>query len=201
MPVHLLEALRSFHARLGVPAISITAIADEHGKETGHYRVERSPLPEQPCQVHQDAYRAYDRYRLALRELIARSDNQDLDGSYTRLSDRALRIAALIAIELSQWAMAQEIAESMRRNLHELYRQVNTEHEEDCLEDALVNYLKTLAGKPVTIREIRHFGPSELRKASSDMIRNELLNLMRSEIVSVERVGKAERFTLKTASS
>jgi Protein of unknown function (DUF3987) len=208
VPPHLLDTLRSFHARLGVPTITITAIADEHGKDSGHYRVERGPLPEQPCQFHQDAYRAYDRYRLALRELIARSDNQDLDGSYTRLSDRALRIAALIAslenggrIELSQWARAQEIAESMRRNLHELYRQVNTEHEEYCLEDALVNYLKTLAGKPVTIREIRHFGPSELRKASSDMIRNELLNLMRSEIVSVERVGKAERFTLKTASS
>jgi hypothetical protein len=203
VPTQLVEALRSFHTRLGVPTISITAIADEHGKDTGHYRVERSPLPEQPCRFHQDAYRAYNHYRLALRELIARSDNQDLDGSYTRLSDRALRIAALVAslengghIELPQWARAQEIAELMRRNLHELYRQVNTGQEENCLEDVLVDYLKTLAGKPVTIREIRQFGPGALRKASSEMIRNELGNLVRSDLVSVERIGKAERYRL-----
>ena len=203
VPFQLVEALRSFHARLGMPAITITAITDEHGRDTGHYRVERSPLSEQPCRFHQDAYRAYDRYRLALRELLASSDNQDLDGSYTRLSDRALRIAALVAslengghIELPQWARAQEIAELMRRNLHELYHQVNTQPEEHSLEDSIVDYLNTLAGKAVTIREMRHFGPGELRKVSSEMIRNELLNLVRSDIVSVERVGRAERYRL-----
>ena len=207
VPFQLLDGLRRWHARLGVPTISISAVTDEKGRDTGHYRVERGPLPEQPCQFHLEAYRAYDRYRLALRELIARSENQDLDGSYTRLSDRALRIAALLAslengghIELRQWAKAQEIAELMRRNLHELYRQVNTEQEEHCLEDVLVDYLTTLAGKPVTIREIRHFGPSELRKVSSEMIRNELVSLVRSEIANVERVGKTERYTLNTHS-
>jgi hypothetical protein len=116
VPSHLLDTLRRWHQSLGVPSIHITAIQDEHGRDTGHYRVERGQLPEQPCPIQQDAYRAYDRYRLALRELIARSSNQDLDGSYTRLSDRALRIAALLAslenggqIELPQWAKAQEI--------------------------------------------------------------------------------------------
>jgi len=208
VPPSLLDALRSWHARLGVPTISITTIADEQGKDSGHYRVERGPLPEHPCQFHQDAYRAYDRYRLALRELIVKGDNQDLDGSYTRLSERALRIAALFAslengghIELRHWARAQEIAELMRRNLHELYHQVNTGQEEHCLEDVLVDYLTTLSGKPVTIREIRHFGPSPLRKVSSEMIRNELVNLMRSEIVSVERIGRAERYRLNTRPS
>src|SRR5215472_845910 len=72
VPAPLLDALRSWHARLGVPAISITAVSDEQGKDSGHYRVERGPLPEHPCRFHQDAYRAYDRYRLALRELIAK---------------------------------------------------------------------------------------------------------------------------------
>ena len=207
VPPYLLDALRSFHVRLGVPSISINAIADEHGKDTGHYRVERGLLPEQPCQLDQDAYRAYDRYRLALRELLARSSNQDLDGSYTRLSDRALRIATLLAslengghIELPQWAKAQEIAEMMRRNLHELYHQVNTWQEEECLEDILVEYLKTLGGKKVTIREIRQFGPGVLRKTPSETLRNELLNLVRSEIVNVERTGKAERYGLNTQS-
>jgi hypothetical protein len=88
----------------------------------------------------------------------------------------------------------------MRRNLHELYHQVNTWHEEKCLEDVLVEYLKTLGSKKVTIREIRQFGPGELRKASSETLRNELLNLVRSEIVNVERTGKAERYGLNTQS-
>ncbi len=203
VPALLQDSLHRWHARLGVPTISITAIQDEKGNDTGHYRVERGALPEQSCQIESEAYRAYDRYRLALRELVAKSSNQDLDGSYTRLSDHALRIAALLAslengdrIELRQWAKAQDIAEMMRRNLHELYRQVNAGQTENNLEDILLDYLKTLGDKKVTIREIRQFGPSELRKASSDTLRNELLNLMRSEIVTVERVGKAERYAL-----
>jgi hypothetical protein len=205
VPTRLLDALRSFHARLGMPTISITPVQDERGKDTGHYRVERGPLPEQPCQFHQDAYRAYDRYRLALRELIARSDNQDLDGSYTRLSDRALRVAALIAslengghIELSQWARAQEIAELMRRNLHELYRQVNTGQEGTLLEDQLIDYLKALDGKSVTIRDIRRLGPRDLRSQTSEALRQELENLIRSGLVERKRVegSRAEWYRL-----
>jgi len=84
----------------------------------------------------------------------------------------------------------------MRYNLHELYHQVHARQEEESLEDILLNYLKTLGGKKVTIWEIRQCGPSELRKASSDTLRNDLWNMMRSEIVIVERVGKAERYAL-----
>ena len=208
VPASLRERLRYWHRSLGVPAISIDAIRDEKGNDTGRYRVVRDALPEQPCTLERDAYRAYDAYRLALRELLAASDNQDLDGSYTRLSDRALRMAALLAslengnrIELRHWARAQEIAEMMRRNLHELYRQVNAEREEKGLEDAVIDYLKSLSGKAVTIREIRQFGPGELRKAPSEMIRNELVNLLRSDIVTVEHVGRAERYRLNMHAS
>jgi len=162
-------------------------------------------LHEQSCHFHQEAYRAYDRYRLALRELIANSSNQDLDGSYTRLSDRALRIAALLAslenggrIEVPQWAKAQEIAEMMRRNLHELYRQVNREHEHTCLEDLLIDYLKTLQGKSVTIRDLRRLGPSSLRNQKSEVIRHEMENLIRSGMVERTRLegSRAEWYHL-----
>ena len=103
-------------------------------------------------------------------------------------------------IELPQWAKAQEITEMMRRNLHELYHQVNTWQEEESLEDILVEYLKTLGGKKVTVREIRQFGPAESRNTPSETLRNELLNLVKSEIVNVERAGKAERYSLNTES-
>jgi hypothetical protein len=205
VPTQLLDPLRRWHARLGIPTISIMALEGEYGKDTSHYRVERGPLHEQSCQFHQEAYRAYDRYRLALRELIANSSNQDLDGSYTRLSDRALRIAALLAslenggrIEVPQWAKAQEIAEMMRRNLHELYRQVNREHEHTCLEDLLIDYLKTLQGKSVTIRDLRRLGPSSLRNQKSEVIRHEMENLIRSGMVERTRLegSRAEWYHL-----
>jgi len=192
VPADLLNALRLWHGRLGMPQIEIEPLRDELGKETGRYRVERGPLPERPCRLERDAYRAYDRYRLALRELVALSSNQDLDGSYTRLSEKALRMAALFAslendavIGLSHWARAQELAEMMRRNLHELYAQVNTaEPEGVTLEDLLIGYLK--GGKCVTIRDIRRLGPQELRRQTSEAVRNELANLIRSGVV--ERV-------------
>ena len=50
-------------------------------------------------------------------------------------------------IELPQWARAQEIAEVTRRNLHELYRQVNAGQEGTPLEDHLIDYLRSLHGK------------------------------------------------------
>jgi hypothetical protein len=205
VPSCLVETLRRWHRRLGVPTITITAIQDEKGKDSGHYRVERGALPEQPCRLEQEAYRAYDCYRLALRQLLAQSDNQDLDGSYARLSDRALRIAALLAslenedrIELPQWARAQEIAEIMRRNLHELYRQVNAGQEGTPLEDHLIDYLRSLRGKSVTIRDIRRLGPSELRSQTSDVLRNELANLIRSGIVERKQLegSRAEWYAL-----
>jgi len=83
--------------------------------------------------------------------MIASNGNQDLDGSYVRLSDKALRIAALLAslenegqINLQIWALAQEIAEMFRYNLHELYAQVSSLQENDPLEDILINHLKAL---------------------------------------------------------
>jgi len=190
VPTSLQERLRHWHRSLGVPAISIDAIRDEKGNDTGRYRVVRDALPEQHCTLDRDAYRAYDAYRLALRELLAASDNQDLDGSYTRLSDRALRMAALLAslengnrIELRQWARAQEIAEMMRRNLHELYRQVNAGQEISLLEDLLIDYLKIRSGEGVTIRDIRRLGPGELRRQKSEVLRSELANLVCSGMV------------------
>src|SRR5262249_62254115 len=101
-------------------------------------------------------------------------------------------------IELPQWARAQEIAELMRRNLHELYYQVNTQQEQNCLEDVLIDYLKTLGGKSVTIRDIRRLSPADLRNQSSEVIRHEMENLMRSGIVERKRLegSRAEWYTL-----
>jgi hypothetical protein len=128
VPSSLTESLRAWNERLGMPGCTITAVKDEQGTSSGRYRLEREALPETVVQMDQDAYQAFHQYRVALRQIIAVSRSQDLDGSYARLSDKALRIAALIGslehhnrISLPVWAAAQEIAEILRRNLHELY--------------------------------------------------------------------------------
>jgi hypothetical protein len=154
--------------------------------------------------MHQDAYQAYVRYREALRKMIAESRNQDLDGSYVRLSDKAIRIAALIAslenngvIDIQIWCLAQEIAEMFRRNLHEVYAQVScNQAEESPLEDLLITYLKKLQGRAVTVREIAQYGPVEIIRLKSNGIRDLLVNLERSGIVECKKEGRKECYSL-----
>jgi uncharacterized protein DUF3987 len=205
VPSALTEPLRAWHERLGIPECAITAVQDEHGTATGRSQLERGTLPETPVQMDEDAYQAFHQYRLALRQIVAESRTQDLDGSYVRLSDKALRIAALIGslehhnrISLSVWAVAQEIAEILRRNLHELYAQINTVQEEHPLEDRLIEHLKQLQGKSTTVREILRTGPAELRRLKADQVRNELTNLIRSGIVERDHVegSRAEWYKL-----
>ena len=156
VPKMLSDSLREWNRRLGVPNCRIEEITDAKDKKTGQFKVVRDPLPSHPVMIDQDAYQAYKRYREATRAMIAESGNQDLDGSYVRLSDKALRIAAIIAslendnqINLPIWTLAQEIAEMFRRNLHELYNQVSTIQERVAyLKMYLLNFSKSNLLKP-----------------------------------------------------
>jgi len=202
VPESLSKALREWNRRLGVPRCAIEEIKDDKDKGTGRYKAEREDLPTKAIHIEEQAYAAYKRYREALRGMIASNGNQDLDGSYVRLSDKALRIAALLAslenegqINLQIWALAQEIAEMFRYNLHELYAQVSSLQENDPLEDILINHLKAL-NKEVTAREIFQYGPSNLRKLKTDGIRVLLVSLQRDGIIACHKEGKKEVYEL-----
>ncbi len=203
-PERLLTAtLREWHSRLGIPLVTISEKKDDKGKGTGRFITEEvAPLPMMDMVLGKGVRDAFDRYRIALRTLINQNKLQDLDGSYSRLPTLAMRIAALIAslehknqVIMDVWALAQELAELFRKNLHELYTQISTTIEENPVEDLLIVYLKGLQGKGTTVNDIRHNACQDLRKRKPDTLRDMLISLERSGIVTCKREGKKELYT------
>jgi hypothetical protein len=131
----LLKPLQAWHQRLGVPEVTVESITDKKRQPSGRYRVKRCPLPEVVYQLSDAVWRAYYRYDRALLALASQAANQDLDGSYGRLANKALRIAGLLAslddkagahqVELRHWYRGQQIAERWRASLHRLMAQLD----------------------------------------------------------------------------
>lgn len=126
-PFELIAPLQQWHARLGVPRVDVTERIKD-GEPSGKYDLQVSELPINTCTFGDGVFDAFYNYDDALGNIAFASSNQDLDGNYTRLPEKALRVAMLFAslennnrIEMPQWARAQEIAERWRQNLHNLY--------------------------------------------------------------------------------
>lgn len=198
---YLSQSLSNWNTRLGEPHCEIIETVDMKGKRTNQY-AEIQPLPQHEVTLDRDVYDAYVRYREALRSLIAGMSNHDLDGSYVRLSDITLRMAALFGslennnqITLEIWTVAQEIAEIFRRNLHELYSQVTDgQFEKDPYETILSDFLKLQKGRALTVREICQYAPLEIRKQKAKTIREMLQELERSGEVELIKSNKTERY-------
>lgn len=160
VPDALVGKLRRWHERLGVPTVEVEEIVGDKGTR---YELRPGPLREQRVQFGDGVFDAWYRYNDALVDLVERTNYYDLDGNYTRLAEKALRIGMLIAslendgvIEMAHWARAQAIAETWRRNLHNLYDQVVGESitatKMETLEDKI---MQTIAERgPLTQREL-----------------------------------------------
>lgn len=131
IPQAIIEPLVCWHERLGIPDVLVTTNKDEEGKPTG--RDDLSVMREEPqwCTFGEGVLDAFYTYHEALLDLIEAGVSADLDGNYTRLAEKALRIAMLLAslendgrIELRHWARAQQITESWREMLHHLVDQL-----------------------------------------------------------------------------
>lgn len=130
IPATLAQPLRAWHVQLGIPEVDVAEQRDEKGHVTSQ-TLDITPAPPQRCTLGFGVYDAYYRYKDALDDLIDTGDNTDLDGSYSRFAEKALRIAMLLAsfsnggrIEIDHWARAQAIAERWRRSLHHLIDQI-----------------------------------------------------------------------------
>jgi hypothetical protein len=155
IPSSLTSPIRKWHERLGSPDYTITTDEDSSILNVGSF-------PLSVVNISDETYEAYYNYDEALVEIVSESDMTDLDGNYTRLAEKALRISALFAslngsdqIDLSHWVRAQEIAERWRVGLHELYHQL-TERDHSSqitLEDKVLGVIMT-KGSP-TSREIQ----------------------------------------------
>ncbi len=121
LPASIIAPLRKWHEDLGIPKVEIV----------GSNAVV-TPAPPHVIELSDEVYDAFYAYDEALREIVAATNNSDLDGNYSRLSEKGLRIAALFAslsysqkIEMNHWARAQGITERWRMSLHNLYHQLN----------------------------------------------------------------------------
>ena len=133
IPTSLSDPLRTWHKRLGEPDVYLEDLIDAKGKPSGRRRPVIEPVAIRPCTMDAEIVDAFYAYHDGLISLIQSGKNEDLDGSYSRFAEKALRIATLLAslendgrIESRHWIKAQCIAERWRRGLHSLYNQVNT---------------------------------------------------------------------------
>ncbi len=163
IPHHLIEPLQEWHRRLGMPKVDIVRQRDKNNEiMEGKYSVIRSSeLPLHRCTMDTDAQDAWQHYRSELKAMLLSFPHKDFHGSYDRLPTTALKMAMLMAslendnhIEFRHWVRAQELAERLRRGLHELYRQVNGGQQSNRLEQALLTQISRI-GEPVNARIIQ----------------------------------------------
>lgn len=160
IPDSLVKPLRTWHRWLGIPHVDI----NERETDNGKTKLDLLVTPPEPkmCILGDGVYDAYYTYNDALIDLVTESNLTDLDGNYSRLPEKALRVAMLLAslendntIHIRHWARAQRIAEDWRRNLHNLYEQVITPAEDMkaiAVEDRIMKYIAEKG--PRTIREL-----------------------------------------------
>jgi hypothetical protein len=131
IPAHLLTPIDEWNKRLGLPDVNIIDVINDEGKTNGK-RANIIPLQAQVIEADDDTREAFYSYDEALLDMIDTSENQDLDGNYARFSEKALRVALLLAsmsgsdtIKMCHFAKAQAITERWRYCLHSLYDQLN----------------------------------------------------------------------------
>lgn len=200
IPDALTRPLYRWHARLGIPDVALAERKNEKGDGTGFYDVRVEELPPQVCTLGDGIKEAFYRYHDALLDAAAQNDNQDLDGSYARLAEKALRIAMLLAslendgrIELAHFARAQQITERWRANLHHLINQLTDDEPtvERTAEDKIIALLRR-NDEPLTARDIGR-GIRELSAAEAE---DYLSRLAKVGIVEVIPSAKTKRYQL-----
>jgi len=202
VPEELLARIKEWHQRLGVPVCYPIPIRDKHGNETGRYTLEKEPLPETACSIAADAYQAWTRYRSALRKMVRRFPHKDFHGSYARLPEIAMRMAVLMAslennhrIELRHWAKAQELAELLRKNLHQLYWEVNCSTQDigdtAQLENRILEKMTFLASKGVDGITVAQMKGSYFKTRSHEEIQRVMNAMTKAGVLSITHTAHA----------
>jgi hypothetical protein len=202
-PRQLLDKLKKWHEELGSPTTTIDPEVKDD-KETGHYTVTRTDLPEQIVKFGKGVYEAWKKYRSGLKHIFARWNMTDLNASYDRLATRAIRVAALIAslennglIELKHWYLAQEFAERWRVSLHELYHQVHhargdEKSKEAKAEDRIIEVVQRLEekGNPPSAKEIKDY----CKNLDRALIERKCKELVQIGVLEVMKTSRTNRY-------
>jgi hypothetical protein len=200
IPPKLIRALRTWHEALGAPDVAVETRLDDKGKIAGH-ALHIAPVEPQRCTLGEGIVSAFYRYHDALTDLVDAGENTDLDGSYTRFADKAMRIATLLAsfsnggrIELRHWARAQQIAERWRASLHYLIDQLG--QSDDSPERVLEDKINRLFARheALTAREVGrslHISTGEAERM--------LDQLVKGGVIQVEAGKRTKRYRLGAA--
>lgn len=196
IPTSLSDSLRTWHKRLGEPDVYLEDLLDAKGKPSGRRRPIIEPVTIRPCTMDIAIVDAFYAYHDSLISLIQSGKNEDLDGSYSRFAEKALRIATLLAslendgrIELRHWIKAQCIAERWRRGLHSLYNQVNTpEPSEDVAREEKITSIVGKLGQ-CTAAKVRLY----IERLSIVEVTGTLESLADAGVI--DRIGKTHKGT------
>jgi hypothetical protein len=127
IPPELTVPLIEWHRRLG------QAEAEVEERPGGGHALTLHPAPESECCLTPEVEDAFYAYADALLVATEQSDCPDLDGSYIRFAEKALRVALLLGslensglVEPKHWQRAYLAAEGWRTALHAVYDQVNS---------------------------------------------------------------------------
>lgn len=200
VPAALSKPLMDWHKRLGTPHVEITDPVDEDGNiKKGGATVIVADTEPTMVGMPSDVYDAFYTYRDALTDIVDAGQVEDLDGNYSRLPEKAIRIAALLAsfhgekdIKMRHWHRALEITERWRVDLHSLYRQLTGAVEVDrsrTIEDAIIEQIKRYG--PRTARDLKlntHMSSEDIKSILPGMVADGTLLEFKE--------GKAVRYTL-----
>lgn len=196
-PDSLILPLVDWHKRLGLPEYQIV---ESNGKQILKFE----PMVPKQLKISEEVFEAYYDYHDALRMIIWENQNQDLDGNYARLPEKALRNSAMFAslsnsnsIEINHWAKGQAIAEGWRIGLHEFYQQIS-----DVNQDQSTKYIKSLPIEDQILRAIKINKMPDKREISQftgfrkDIVEPALMKLISEGKVLVIQRGNTKRFIL-----
>lgn len=195
VPASLVKPIVDWHRRLGIPDVQVI-------ERNLKFDALVTPPSPQLMTMDDTVYDAYYRYNDALIDIVTKSQLTDLDGNYARLPEKALRVAMLLAslsggnrVEMRHWHRAQQVAETWRHNLHNLYEQIVGDDETPkavAMEDKIC---RLIADKgPRTIREI----VQGIRGLDSGQARTMVRTLCDAGFLAkMEDGSRAERYRLE----
>lgn len=196
-PLELLKPIVDWHNRLGY---QMPTVIERQG-ELIPFEIKGQPQIENEIGYGSDVYEAFYAYDEAMLDIVSSHEANDLDGNYTRLPEKAFRIAILLAsfsgspkIEMRHWAKAQQISELWRANLHNLYAQVTSNSDSKTqdqvnLEDSVMDLLAKRG--PSTKREMMQYISG---KQDSETINRTVKSMVDAGVIIMQQNGRAEKY-------
>jgi hypothetical protein len=203
IPSDIIMPLKEWHVRLGIPSVEVEEIFRD-GKGTDEYSVTVEDDNSQSLNITETAIDSFYNYHDALVDIAADNEENgdgDINGSYGRFAEKALRVAILLAsvsdnftIDDMHWAKAQTITESWRQSLHNLKDSLadSTPSMERQEHERMLNVLKKVQGDegatPSQIaRRIRNLSSAEVEDTLGRMIKGGSVRIVSATHMGTKR--------------